>query len=601
MGIKDLNPAEVAEALGQCPASNERMRWIKTWLSCVAFYYPALWLSAFFVWAAPSLLRTALFGDHLAFLRLNAFGVIARSAPSHLRAQPYGASFVSASSLWILIPLLVLLDGALAYVGRNRRALSGLAISMLADVALMLALTHFWESRNVGTSLILASLVIFAFLCLGLHWMLKGWGQKRYLLRVGSLYAGFVLLPLPVWVIFHLLHSFYYWPPVLTLILPPAVAAFLVSFPKPNETPGPGSWRQPLAGLVTTLLLAIGVAWGGPAITHAFEQHRMEANRAAVANLPPIPANAPYPKVFFQKGVSFSAEFPDPYASAGARGMLESLQKYGVNAVALIPYGWMRLGSPEVHGFGSNSWESEEGLRELSRLAHALGMKVMLKPGIWVRGGHFAGDIDFSSPADRAKWFDQYGKFIGRYAKLATEIHADVFSVGGEFVHLTPFAAEWRKIIRRVRQFYPGPLTYAANFGGEFERLRFWDALDYIGLQEYYPLPDNLSTRALVQKVAAVQKQYQKPVIFTEAGFPSMAGANRHPWEDGEAGKLSLNLQAQCYEAIFRAFYDKPWFKGMYWWKVGTNGFGGPQDTSLTPWGKPAMAVIKKWYVNGGG
>jgi len=79
-----------------------------------------------------------------------------------------------------------------------------------------------------------------------------------------------------------------------------------------------------------------------------------------------------------------------------------------------------------------------------------------------------------------------------------------------------------------------------------------------------------------------------------------MAGANRHPWEDGEPGKIVLNLQARCYEAIFRAFYDKPWFEGMYWWKVGRNGFGGPDDTSLTPWGKPAMAVIRKWYVNGG-
>ncbi|HET7102290.1 MAG TPA: hypothetical protein VFJ52_14140, partial [Terriglobia bacterium] len=34
----------------------------------------------------------------------------------------------------------------------------------------------------------------------------------------------------------------------------------------------------------------------------------------------------------------------------------------------------------------------------------------------------------------------------------------------------------------------------------------------------------------------------------------------------------------------------------MYWWKVGTNGFGGADDTSLTPWGKPAMQVVRKWY-----
>jgi Glycoside Hydrolase Family 113 len=603
METMDPHSAGAAESSGRPVASAARLRWVKTWLTCATFYYPALWLSIFCIWAAPSLLRVAFLGDHMVFLRLNALGMIARSGSNHPGIYSHAARFASASALWILIPLLLLIAGTLAAVGRNRRVLSGLAIAMLANVALMFPLASFWESRKMGTAFILASILFSGLLCLGLRWVLAGWRPGGYWLRAGSLYASFVLLPLPLWLVFHLLRGFYYWPPLMTLIVAPAVAALLVSFPELHETsadPGSGSWAPPVSGLVLTVFLAMGIAWGGPLLTHAFEEHQLDANRAAMANLPPIPVNAPYPKVFFQKGMSFSAEFPDPYASAGARQMLRALQKDGVNSVALIPYGWMRLGSPEVHGFGRNSWESEEGLRELSRLAHALGMKVMLKPGIWVQGGHFAGDIDFSSAAGREEWFKQYGDFIERYAKFATTIHADVFCVGGEFIHLTPYSSEWREIIARVRKVYPGPITYAANFGGEFEKLSFWDELDYIGLQEYYPLPDDLSTGALVQEVEAVEKQYQKPVIFTEAGFPSMAGANRHPWEDGDPGKVDLNLQARCYDAVFRAFYDKPWFMGMYWWKVGSNGFGGPHDTSLTPWGKPAMAVVKKWYEDGG-
>jgi len=520
-----------------------------------------------------------------------------------MSVEPYRSGFVSASSPWMVVAFLVLLTAVLAAAGRRNRVLSGLAIAMPADAALMLPLARFGESRQAGTAFILTSLFFFVLLCLGLRWMLAGWEQKGYWRRAGSLYAGFVLPLCGLWAVIHLSHRLHFWPQLPMLMAPPAVAVFLVSFratSKSSQDLRPASWRQPLWGFVTTVVLAVGVTWGGPALTHAFELRQIDANRAAMADLPPIPVNAPYPKVFFQKGVSFSAEFPDPYASAGARRMLRSLQKYGVNTVALMPYGWMQLGSPEVHGFGRNSWESEEGLRELSRLAHALGIKVMLKPGIWVRGGHFAGDIVFSSRAVREKWFDNYGDFIVRYAKFATEIHADVFCVGGEFIHLTPYAPEWRKIIARVRKAYPGPLTYGANFGGEFEMLSFWDALDYIGLQEYYPLPGNLSAAALVQKVAAVQKQFQKPVIFTEAGFPSLAGANLHPWKDGMPGKVDLYLQARCYTAIFRAFYGKSWFKGMYWWKVGTNGFGGPQDTSLTPWDKPAMSVMKEWYVNDG-
>ena len=34
----------------------------------------------------------------------------------------------------------------------------------------------------------------------------------------------------------------------------------------------------------------------------------------------------------------------------------------------------------------------------------------------------------------------------------------------------------------------------------------------------------------------------------------------------------------------------------MYVWKVGTNGFGGLNDGSHTPWDKPAMQVLRRWY-----
>src|SRR5579885_329160 len=70
------------------------------------------------------------------------------------------------------------------------------------------------------------------------------------------------------------------------------------------------------SGIALTILLAAGVAWSEILITHASEIRKELANQAAVGNLPPIPVNDPYPKIFFQKGVSLSAEFPDPYGSA---------------------------------------------------------------------------------------------------------------------------------------------------------------------------------------------------------------------------------------------------------------------------------------------
>ena len=142
---------------------------------------------------------------------------------------------------------------------------------------------------------------------------------------------------------------------------------------------------------------------------------------------------------------------------------------------------------------------------------------------------------------------------------------------------------------------YPGPLVYAANAGEEFENLRFWDALDYIGLDNYNSLPDDLNASAIVDKIEAVHRRYQRPVIFTEVGFSSLEAPHRQPWDETPR-RLSTEEQARCYEAVFQAFYRKPWFQGMYWWKVGSNGYGGSQDGTHTPWGKPAMDVVSRWY-----
>jgi Glycoside Hydrolase Family 113 len=578
------------------------MRWARSWILCAAFYYPALWLAVSCIWALPGLVRSTFLGEHIVELRPMALGLRLWSAPANPAAHPGlgRGSFASLPSWWILVPLGAFIAIALVRADLTRRILGGLAVAVMADVALVLPFSRFREPGHVSAPLVFSSIFFFALLCLGLRWMSAAWAGSRYWERLVGLCACAVVIPLLLWLLFQHLHTFRFGDFLWMLAPPAAVAAVVASLGNPVKSAADSqtvSSRTILAGLAATALLAAFVTWGSPVVVHAFQLHQQQANKAAVAKLPPIREDAPYPKIFFQKGISFSAEFPNPYASEGARQMLRTLHEDGVNAVALVPYGGMQFGSPEVRSFGQHSWESDEGLRELSRLAHALGMKVMLKPGIWIRGGHFGGDIEFASQADREMWFDQYSGFIERYAKLAAEIHADLFCVGGEFVRMSGYDEEWRKIIADVRGVYPGPVTYAANFGDEFKDLKFWNALDYIGLQEYYPLPNDLSTTAQVEKVEAVQKRFHKPVIFTEVGFPSVAGGNRRPWADGRSGEADPHLQAQCYQAIFQAFYEKPWFEGMYWWKVGSNGFGGPGDTSLTPWGKPAMQVVRKWYM----
>ena len=303
-------------------------------------------------------------------------------------------------------------------------------------------------------------------------------------------------------------------------------------------------------------------------------------------------STAPGARVFEQRGVNFTAEGRGGYGGPRAAEILRELPKYGVNSIALVPYGMTRKG---MSGIRFGGMERDDDIVHIAQQAHALGMSVMLKPQIWIPGG-FTGDLDFPTAAERDEWFASYREFIVHHADLAVKIKADIFCVGTEMSKLTRHELEWRRLIAEIRKIYKGALTYAAVQGPEFETLTFWDALDYIGLNNYYPLPEDLSTAAIVAKVEAVQRKFKKPVIFPEAGFASLEAPHRAPWDETRR-KLSMGDQARCYEAIYKAFWGKPWFKGIYWWKVGTNGFGGPDDGSHTPWGKPAMEVVRRWYM----
>ena len=556
------------------------MSWIRVWLSCAAFFYPLCWTCASITGAAPALFRVALLGHRLEYFGTSPFGATAMSIPRNFAGElKPGVQYPDPYAL-LAVGLVVVAIVRL----RSRSPLGGLAVALLGQIPLLPLLWRLWFWRRLDTAAVSESLFFFGVLCLGLRRMLAGWVPNGYWARADTLLAAFHL---PLAVMGGLLTRFRFPREIWLLMIPGAIASLLVSWPRRRDAssePLRIGWKPAAMGLAATLLLTFGAPRAGQALQLAQRRAQLEASRAAMAAFPEIPPDLPYPKVFFQKGVNFTADFPDSYISERARQMLGLLPKYGVNAVALVPYANATRNPPGVRvNTGINTLESDEGLEQLSRVAHHLGIKVLLKPHV---GGRI--NLDFSSAEDRAKWFAQYALLVEHYAQLAKRIHADVFCVGAEFVKLSRYDAEWRKLIARARELYAGPLVYAANFGGDFEGVTFWDALDYIGLDNYYPLPDDLSTEAIVRKIEAVAAKFQKPVIFTEAGFSSYEAPHRQPWDD-RPRKLSPQEQARCYEALFRAFHHQAWFQGVYWWKVGASGSGGPQDGSHTPWGKPAM------------
>jgi len=301
-------------------------------------------------------------------------------------------------------------------------------------------------------------------------------------------------------------------------------------------------------------------------------------------------AGGPAPSGIFFRGMSMK---PSEMRSSFALEQVPVLHALGANAIALVNHVHNRNGQLQYH---ANTADQDRLLIQAIRRAHELGMKVLLKPHVYSGGTGFAGTICVEDPAERSRWMRRYRNLILHYARIAQDEAVDLFSVGNELGCLTPYEADWRALIADVRRVYHGPLTYAANWGEEFETLRFWDALDYIGLNNYYPLADSpeqglpemrARARELVEHVEAVQRRWNRPVLFTEAGYPSRDGGVAKPWGDERAAP-DPQEQADGYQAVIEAFGHRPWLRGVFWWAW--------YDGDFSPAGKPAEQVLRAWY-----
>ncbi|MEM9920348.1 MAG: hypothetical protein AAF990_19785 [Bacteroidota bacterium] len=312
------------------------------------------------------------------------------------------------------------------------------------------------------------------------------------------------------------------------------------------------------------------------------------------------------------KGFNFAHEGYSGYDGYGSQKSLESLQKirsYRSNAIAIVPYSYMQNPTrPDFIGIRRRAFsETDEGVIHAAANARQLQMKVILKPHIWIGGGHWPGDVKMASEAEWQQWFVHYHRWIAHYALLA-EIHQmDVLCIGTELVRTTlERPQDWKRIIRCIRSLYSGQLTYAANWGEEFEQNEIWRELDYIGLDCYYPLSksDTATDAELkagfqqsIQKIERIQKKYNKPILFTEIGFRS----KKAPWKDPHAGSrrdgYNGEHQSRCYQIVFESLQDKSWCQGILWWKFPSYlDYDQRTNAGFSPCGKPAEEVVKEWF-----
>ena len=244
---------------------------------------------------------------------------------------------------------------------------------------------------------------------------------------------------------------------------------------------------------------------------------------------------------------------------------------------------------------------SDDNLERAIALAHQYGLKVLLTPHVYLP----IESRSTISPDDRGAWFASYTHFIGHYAAMAQRLGVEQFAVGSELASISDDRPGWLQVIQEVRDRYRGTVVYAAE-PGEHARVPFWDALDLIGIDAYWPLSMASTTDVSVlqrswepirAELAEFSARHGRKILFTEAGYTSQQGTTTSPNNWMLSTTPNETEQAAAYQSLLATFSEEAWWDGVYWWvwnalpdSEGANTF------SYSPRGKAAEGVIRKWW-----
>jgi len=313
---------------------------------------------------------------------------------------------------------------------------------------------------------------------------------------------------------------------------------------------------------------------------------------------------------------------PPLFGSPDSDLRLKKLADIGPNWIALVfSFFQETLASTEVIK-KQYATASDQSLENMIKLAHTLGMRVMLKPNIqfqdWTHFNHTQIGTAFTTEEQWQAWFSSYRQIVVYYATFAEKTGADMLCIGDELCNTSQRETDWRRIIQEVRQVYKGPIIYEALTAivtplptDEYLQIKWWDAVDYIGVLGYFPLTQSNNptveelksawvNRGYLSRLEGLSQKFQRPIVISEIGYGSVDGTNIFPLNYLKFAELPLDLQEQadCYQATFEVLSGKPWLKGIFWWDWPAIFGGFLTAKEYTPLGKPAEEIIKQFYLS---
>lgn len=281
------------------------------------------------------------------------------------------------------------------------------------------------------------------------------------------------------------------------------------------------------------------------------------------------------------------------------------------NFCAIMPFGFIKdIAHPEIIHNTDRQWfgETRAGAKQYINQLRKKNIKIMVKPQIWVWRGEFTGYIKMENEANWKLLEDSYSKFILEYAALAEETQAEILCIGTELEQFVVNRPNyWKLLINKIKEVYNGELTYAANWD-EFKRTPFWNDLDYIGVDAYFPVSDSKTPTVAegiegwkphIKIIKGLSEKHAIPILFTEFGYRSVDYTGKEPWKsDRSMNSVNLEAQANTTKALFESFWKEDWFAGGFIWKWFHNytKSGGEENNQFTPQNKPVEAIIKAQY-----
>ena len=271
------------------------------------------------------------------------------------------------------------------------------------------------------------------------------------------------------------------------------------------------------------------------------------------------------------------------YGTRTARQTFERLKQLGVNTLSILMEGRMaRVDDTEIV---APSRSDLERVRAALRDAHDLGLATVLVPHIYIEDGTWRGEIRFNDDTTADAWWRSYGRFMHQAATIAEASGTTLLSVGVELKAMSKEAetrARMATLVKNLRSAYSGQLTYSANWD-EAEHVVFWDLVDFVGVNGYYPLrPDPFrGAGAVARRLTRLSRRAGRPVLVVEVGYRSSPLSHVRPWEwpvDVEP-VVDDAAQAKAWAAVLTHWMGAEGIRGLCVWVVPSD----PDDPASEP------------------